>query len=260
MSTALYHQIFKHDDTSPWIILIHGLFGNSDNLSVIRRHLQNQYNIITIDLPDHGQSAHTDEFTLPNCVSSLIALLDELALNSVHLIGHSLGGKVAMLTALSFPQRVRSLIVLDIAPVVYTPHHNSVFLGLNNVDLETVTQRKDAEQQMSQYIIEPSTRQFLLKSLYKDEDQHWHWRFNLSGLEHNYNAIKIFPAPKDSQYNGPVTFIKGANSDYLLPEHQSTIAKYFPKAKAKVVENTGHWLHAEKPQTVNKIIERALAS
>ena len=194
MSLQLHHQVFKQDKDAPWVVLIHGLFGNLDNLTVLRKPLAEQYNVITIDLPDHGESPHVDAFSLSLCVEGISALLDAYDIPAAHIVGHSLGGKAAMMTALMKPEKVLSLVVLDISPVNYPPHHQTIFAALKHVDLSVVTSRKDADQQLQAGIQEAGVRQFLLKSLYQNDAGDWQWRFNLAGLESNYTNISRFEA------------------------------------------------------------------
>ena len=253
-----FEQYYCKKQNAPWVVLIHGLFGNLDNLAALRRHLTDAFNVIAIDLPNHGESPWVDTFTLEDCVSALIKVLDEQHIDRCHVVGHSLGGKVAMLTALNHPNRVDKLIPMDIAPVTSPPHHQSVFAGLNKVDLTTLSGRKDAESMMQSEIKIAGVRQFLLKSLYQDDDGQWRWRFNVAGLEKDYANVGGFSAPQNSRFEGRVTFIKGGESDYITRQHQGIIGQYFPNAKAKIVEGVGHWLHAEKPQVVNGLVERAL--
>ncbi|OFI35891.1 esterase [Alteromonas lipolytica] len=253
-----FEQYTTEQPDAPWVVLIHGLFGNLDNLSALRRHLVSRFNVVAIDLPNHGESPWLDTFTIEQCVDALISLLDNLGIAQCHIVGHSLGGKVAMLTALTHPQRVNNLVPMDIAPVSYPPHHQAVFAGLNKVDLTTLSGRKEADSEMQSEIEIAGVRQFLLKSLYQDDAKQWHWRFNLAGLQKDYANVGSFNAPDGVHFDGTVTFIKGGNSNYITREHQGVIGRYFPNAKAKVVEGVGHWLHAEKPQVVNGLVERAL--
>ena len=256
--TLNYEQFDCPQSDSPWVVLIHGLFGDMDNLAALRRHLQPQFNLLTVDLPDHGKSPWVSPFTLSDCVTGIIALLDEKSINKAHIVGHSLGGKVAMMTALTHPERVNNLVPMDIAPVSYPPHHQTIFAGLKKVDLASITGRKDADKAMQSDIPVAGVRQFLLKSLYQHENGQWQWRFNLAGLEADYANVGGFTAPEGAVFTGNTTFIKGGESDYIKREHQSLIGQLFPNAKAKIVEGVGHWLHAEKPQVVNGLVERAL--
>lgn len=253
-----YEQYNCTRPDAPWVVLIHGLFGNLDNLSLLRKYLQPNFNLLSIDLPDHGLSSWTEGFSLHEASSALYDLIISKGVNQVSLVGHSLGGKLAMMTALNYPNFISRLVVIDIAPVEYQPNHESVFAGLKNVTLELVSNRKSADTMLATHIKEPSVRSFLLKSLYQSDNGHWNWRFNLAGLERNYANISSFDVSQGARFNGETTFVKGGNSPYILPEHQSSILRFFPQARAKVVTGTGHWLHAEKPSVVNGIVERAL--
>ena len=245
----LNHQVTG--DGAP-IVLIHGLFGALDNLNTLARHLSERYQVINLDVRNHGKSFHQAEMDYPAMVRDVIALLDHLALDTVTLVGHSMGGKIAMELALSHPERIDALVVADIAPVTYTNRHNTVFDALNQIDPATTANRKQALASLTAAGIDMGTAQFLLKNLVKAE-QGFQWRFNLPALEENYRAILSEPQ-QDGSYAGPTLFIKGADSDYILAEHRPQIMRYFPAAKAKIIEGTGHWLHAEKPALFNKLV------
>ncbi|QJR79420.1 alpha/beta fold hydrolase [Alteromonas pelagimontana] len=257
MTKPLFYQTHKAGTDRPWLVLLHGLFGNLDNLAVVRRHFEDRFNILSVDLPDHGQSFHLSHFTLQSCVESLIETLDLLSVGEASLLGHSLGGKVAMLSALIHPERVKQLIVADIAPVTYAPKHQNIFRGLRNVDLANLTRRQEADAEMAEYISEPGVRQFLLKSLYQDDNKIWHWRFNVEGLINNYDEIRQWPS-LEKTFVKPTLFIKGGNSSYLDSRYREDVARIFPAAKARVIEDAGHWLHAEKPAEFNKLVEAEL--
>ena len=238
------------------VVLLHGLFGNGDNLSVIRRHLQNDYRVINIDLPDHGNSPWSQTFSFKTYAQQVLSTLNSLGINKANIVGHSLGGKVAMWIAYLQPASIQKLIILDIAPVAYSPRHEEVINGLRAVPLATIRSRKEAQAFMAPFISEQSTQAFLLKSLYEQNDS-WYWRFNLDLLQHDYNVLIHWTLADEVVFSEPVLFIKGDESDYILPSHQNTIKKQFPKATAKVV-NAGHWLHAQKTQIVNRLITKHL--
>jgi esterase len=250
--SAIHYQIYSDDESKPWLLLIHGLFGSLDNLSSLRRQFTHSFQVLSIDLPDHGKSAKTDGFSFKHYAQQIQKLIDELCLKNLSIIGHSLGGKVAMQLTLDVQRRIEHLIILDMAPVEYSTRHLDVFKGLNNVNLDSLTSRKQAEQSLNEFVKESSTRQFLLKSLY-NQDKIWQWRFNLPLLERDYTKISSAICTTNS-YLGPVLFIKGELSDYLLPAHKPAILKLFPNAKSKVIGATGHWLHAEKPELCYKMI------
>lgn len=251
------YQIHSESDHKPWLMLIHGLFGSLDNLSALRRQFTDTFQVISIDLPDHGKSAFTQNISFEHYATLISELIDSLGIQQLSIIGHSLGGKVAMQLALTQAKQINHLVVIDIAPVKYPARHTNVFAGLNNVMLTQISSRKEADTALSKYIEESSTRQFLLKSLY-NENNHWNWRFNLAQLQQDYSKISA-AITSDTPYSGPVLFVKGEHSDYLLPEHRQAVLQLFPKSQYKVVSGTGHWLHAEKPQQCSKVISTFLS-
>ena len=234
-------------------MLIHGLFGSLDNLGLLARPLSEQYRVISVDLRNHGASFHSGEMSYPQQGAHVIALLDQLGLEQVALVGHSMGGKVAMQVAKQAPARVDRLVVADIAPVAY-PHarHQNVFAGLN-ATLERLPQsRSEAEAILAEHIEIPGVRQFLLKSFTKTQAG-WGWRFNVPALEHNYASIMGWPDDQ-TRFEGQTLFIKGGDSDYMQPQYTETVMAQFPAAKARIIAGTGHWLHAEKPALFNKLV------
>ncbi|WP_158969010.1 alpha/beta fold hydrolase [Paraglaciecola sp. L3A3] len=255
---SIHHQIFSDSSDKPWILLIHGLFGNLDNLTGLRKLFTNSHQVLAIDLPDHGKSDYTETFSFELYANKIVQLLQQLNINKADILGHSLGGKIAMKIALDHSEIISHLIILDIAPVKYAPRHLDVFKGLNNVHLDTLTSRNEADMQLAIYISEPSTRQFLLKSLY-NEAQQWNWRFNLQLLERDYQLLSA-AIESDIAFQGAVLFIKGGNSDYLLLEHKQPILKLFPNSQSKLIANTGHWLHAENPNLCHKLISTFIKS
>lgn len=245
---------------APVVVLIHGLFGSADNLNVISRHLRDDFRVVKLDLPDHGKSPWSDTFSFENYAQQIVLTLSSLDISRAHFVAHSLGGKVAMYLASIHPSIIDKLIVLDIAPVTYEHRHQNVIHGLTSIDLNSIQSRQDAQNKLSEFIADKGTQAFLLKSLYEQDGQ-WHWRFNLKLLVKDYNHIRAWPATRPSvtkhKFDGPILFMKGQHSDYVLAEHQTAIISQFPNASAKIV-NAGHWLHAEKPQLVNSLITKFL--
>lgn len=240
------------------IVLIHGLFGSYENLGVIARALAGQWQVVNLDMRNHGRSDWHDSMSYALMAEDVKDTLDHLGLDQVILLGHSMGGKIAMEFALRYPERVNKLILADISPVQNRPRHHEILSALDGIDLNNLQSRQQADQQLALSINETGVRQFLLKSLYK-EDEQFRWRFNIKALIANYQQLLEAP-PSKGPYTGPTLFIKGAESDYLLPEHQSLIQQLFPHSKAKVIMGTGHWLHAEKPVAFAKIVTDFLLS
>lgn len=245
---------YKEQGNGDPLILIHGLFGNLDNLGLLARQFENDYRVISVDLRNHGHSFQSDEHNYHVLAADVIQLLEHLSISSAHLIGHSMGGKVAMAIANIKPSLLVSLVVLDMAPIAYPERkHDAVFSGLQQLVETPPASRKEADSILARSIVEPGVRQFLSKSLYKNGDR-LALRFNVSALFDNYSHIigwnKITP------FAGNVLFVKGQNSDYIIADYQQDIMAQFPNAKAHVVNGTGHWLHAEKPDTIYRVINR----
>lgn len=238
------------------VVIIHGLFGSLENLNVIAKSLNEDYDVINIDVTNHGKSQHVSSFSYESMAQDVFETLDSIAVKEFHLLGHSMGGKIAMTMALSQPSRVLKLVCADIAPVSYEPRHNEIIKGLKAIPLNEIKSRQEADKVLSNYISEIGVRQFLLKSLYKN-DTGFAWRFNLADIASNYSLI-IGSACNEGLYKGDVLFIKGELSDYILTEHRPAIMSLFPNSSAKIISGAGHWLHAEKPTIFNNIVKRFL--
>lgn len=240
------------------LVLIHGLFGSYENLGMIARQLADSFQIINVDLRNHGKSAHSASMNYPEMAQDVLETLDSLNISNAFFLGHSMGGKVAMQIALAAPSRVRKLILADISPVVTAPRHQTILQALIDLPIATLSDRREADPILAKTVVEPAVRQFLLKNLMK-VDGVLQWRFNLSALLANYANILAAPTG-DGPYLGPVLFVKGGDSDYIQAAHQPIIQAMFPQAKAKIIQGTGHWLHAEKPAAFAKIVRDFLLS
>lgn len=245
------------------IVLIHGLFGSLENLNMVAKSLSQHYCVTSVDVRNHGNSFHQAGMHYKDLAQDVITLLNNLSIESCHILGHSMGGKIAMQLALSNPQRVNKLIVADIAPVEYPAHHLTIIEGLQALDLTNIKTRKDADNQLANYVENRSVRQFLLRNLVMNEQGQFTFKCNLRFIEQGYQQIMQGFESNERQNNQPflgdTLFIKGGDSDYILPEHQNIITALFPKAKAKIIQGTGHWLHAEKTIAFNKIVVDFLA-
>ena len=238
------------------VILIHGLFGNLDNLKTLGSSLEG-YQVIRIDVPNHGLSPHWPNMDYPMIAEALVGLMDELELDRAHLVGHSMGGKIAMATALLYGNRVKSLVAADISPVAYQPRHQTVFEGLSNINLSSLTNRAEALKRLLDAGIDEGTAMFLLKNLAKD-DQGFSWKMNLAGLKTSYSHLIGWPI-SDQEYTGPSLCIRGADSDYVTAAHRQAFLSQFPKIQSKTLAGTGHWLHAQKPAIFNRIVAEFIA-
>lgn len=242
---------YKQNGSGDPIVILHGLFGQADNLDPLARSLTSEYQVIQFDLRNHGQSPHHPQHSYPDMANDVLENLSQLNIDCFHLLGHSMGGKVAMQIALTHAKRVKSLIVEDISPIDYPDRHSKIISAMQAVNLEEIKNRQQAAQQLQQ-TIDPATCQFLLKSL-KLIEQKWVWQFNLDALAAQYPQICGFPT-HNKEYISPCLFIKGGNSDYITQDNFNSIDNYFPLAKFKIVQGAGHWIHAEKPNVMNKIV------
>lgn len=235
----------RHFGTGEAVVILHGLFGQSDNWTSIARKLGENYCVYTFDLRNHGQSGHSDEMNYRVMALDVLETIDEIGLSKIHLIGHSMGGKVAMLFGLTFPERLNSLVIADIGPRYYKPHHKEIIAGLLSIDLSRLKSRQEAENQLIEFIPDFGTRQFLLKNLYRFGENQFAWRFNLPVIS---RTIENIGEEIDSGICQIATlFYRGDKSNYILPGDYSAILNRFPKAQFEVMQGAGHWLHAEKP-------------
>lgn len=246
------------DETRPAVLLIHGLFGNLDNLKGLGQVLAEHYQVIRVDVPNHGASEHWDKMDYPKLASAMVALLDELRIEQVHIVGHSMGGKIAMATALAFPERILSMVAADIAPVAYQPRHDVIFAALQSLPLAGNSDRRFALNHLIMNGVDEPTAQFLLKNLQRT-DSGFAWKMNLAGLKQCYpNIIGWHNSEQTTQhvqvYSGPSLLIRGGDSDYVKSEHRDAILQQFPHVQAKTLAGCGHWLHAQKPAIFNRIV------
>ncbi|MGB3947894.1 MAG: alpha/beta fold hydrolase [Bacteroidia bacterium] len=230
------------------LIILHGLFGQSDNWNSLARQFSELGNAVyTVDLRNHGLSPHREEWTYQSMSDDVLELITDLELKDVILIGHSMGGKVAMQFAMNSPELLKKLIVVDIAPKYYPPHHGDILKALNAVDFNVVKNRKDAEAILSEYISDLGTKQFLLKNIYWKEDGLLAWRFNLDVITRKIETVGQ-ETPNYSTCKAPTLFIKGERSNYILESDLQHINDLFPFSQIKTIDGAGHWVHAEKPR------------
>ncbi|WP_425919118.1 alpha/beta fold hydrolase [Acinetobacter sp. TSRC1-2] len=243
----LNYQIHLNETTltkTP-LVLIHGLFGSLSNLGMLARAFYESRSVVQIDVRNHGHSAHSSEMNYIDMAQDVIDTLDSLNLQKYSVIGHSMGGKIAMQLANRIGDQLEKLVILDIAPFAYTEnHHDQIFKALFAVQNAKAENRQQATQIMREYLNEEMVIQFLMKSFSQG-----HWLFNVDVLFNHYPDIIHWNAIQPWQKE--VLFIRGGKSAYISKdEHFNAIKQQFPNAKIKVIEGAGHWLHAEKPQQV----------
>ena len=241
----LFYQQFGQ--RRPFIIL-HGLFGSSDNWKTIGNVLSQQFEVFLIDLRNHGRSFHTTEFSYSAMSNDIQNFIVEKNLDQVIVMGHSMGGKVAMTYALQHPEKINKLIIVDIAPKYYPPHHQKYIDAFHSIDLNTVASRKEVEEHFIERVSDIGERQLLLKNLYWNENDHLAWRLNIDAISNNIEEMCKGQEALSAIFNKPTLFIKGEKSKYILAEDEALMKKLFSNVIIKEIGNAGHWLHAEKPK------------
>lgn len=248
---------FQQQGSGADIVLIHGLLGSLENLNMVAKGLIENYRVTSIDVRNHGASFHQNNMDYNELAQDVINLLDHLGIEKSHILGHSMGGKIAIQTALLFPDRVNKLVIADIAPVEYPPHHQQILAGLQAINLPSLNNRKDADQQLQPYVELASTRQFLLRNL-TNTNGNFSFKCNLANITQCYTQI-MQGYDGDKIFDGATLFIKGGNSDYILAKYQAQITAILPNSQAKIIQGAGHWLHAEKTVAFNKIVNDFIA-
>jgi len=230
------------------LVIIHGFLGMSDNWkSLGSQYVSEGFQVHILDLRNHGRSFHSDDFSYEIMSQDVLQYCNEHQLNKVSIIGHSLGGKVAMLFATTYPEMVEKLIIADIGPKYYAPHHQDILAGLNAIDFSTKPNRAEVEETLYPYIPDFGTRQFLMKNLYWKEPGQLDFRFNLKVFNEKINEVGT-KLSENAKFENPTLFIRGGNSNYILDKDLTEIKKHFPNFELVTIPNVGHWLHAENPK------------
>lgn len=235
------------------LLIVHGLYGSGRNWGVIAKRLSDRFRVITPDLRNHGQSLRHDDHSYAAMASDLADLIAHLGA-PVHVCGHSMGGKAAMVLALAQPDLINRLIVADIAPVAYTHSQMQYIDAMRAVDLSKVTRRSDAESQLAALGVDRSLQSFFTQSLDIAEAR---WRLNLDALAANMDDIIGFPEVSGT-FEGPTLFLSGSNSEYVQRAHRAGIKALFPKSRFARIPDAGHWLHAEKPREFEQAVRAFL--
>ena len=238
------------------VVILHGLFGFSDNWQTIAKALADHHLVITPDLRNHGRSPHLPTHTYPEMADDLKAFLEAHWVFSSSLIGHSMGGKVAMQFALHHPDMVDKLVVVDIAPGPAEDNHAAIFQALLDLDLSKIQSRQEAEAFLETRISEPGTRQFLLKNITRHADGRYDWKMNLPVLWQAYPDI--LAGVDGDPFDKPTLFVRGSRSDYIKDGDFALIKTLFPKAEIITIDGAGHWVHADKPAELLTVLRNFL--
>lgn len=241
------------------LIILHGLYGSSDNWVSIGKELGAYNTVILVDQRNHGQSPHSNKHNYRVLSNDLLELFDNLRIEKANLLGHSMGGKAAMQFTIDHPEKVSSLIVVDIAPWSYlnednslkqldTEHHQ-ILQGLLSIPINTISTRAEADEKLSYFVKSEKVRQFLLKNLKREDNGSFIWRFNLPAIASNISTLLEGINPDNKEINSKIKtlFIKGEQSNYIPYSRVQEIKKIFPESKLVTIGNAGHWVHAEKP-------------
>ena len=235
------------------LIILHGLFGSLDNWMTLAKVWSDHYEVWLVDQRNHGQSPHSESFSYVLMANDLKDFIEAHSIKNPIVLGHSMGGKTAMELAVSYPHILQKLIVVDIAPVKYQVHHYNIISALESVDLKTTKSRRDAEEILSLSIKEAGVRQFLLKNLFWKEKDQLAWRFNLEVIKKQIIPISEWDVSK-GVFEGKTLFVKGENSDYILPHYGQAISVKFPFYELEVIAGAGHWVHAEKKEVFFELV------
>jgi len=248
---------FRKFGTGQALIILHGLFGSSDNWQTFGKKLAEHFAVYLVDLRNHGHSPHNEEWNYEVMSDDLAELISDENIQHPIVIGHSMGGKAAMYFAITHPDKVKKLVVLDISPKFYPIHHQPILTALQAVDLNKITSRKQAEEIISEFISDISTKQFLLKNLYwsENEPKKLAWRFNLEVIAKNINEVGAeTPFPEKPIDTFQTLFIRGEKSNYISESDIELVKKYFFGAEIKTIIDAGHWIHADQPQQLYDVL------
>ncbi len=242
------------------LVILHGLFGSGKNWQSHARQFADHFQVLTVDLRNHGESFHADEMNYPVMAADVAQLLCRLELRDCHILGHSMGGKVAMMLALQNPGLVARLVVADIAPVTYFHHYDDLINPILALPLATIESRVQADHLLKQGISDGQLRAFLLQNLVRDSSG-WRWRVNWKAIQRNREPLTGFgDLKRDWLIESPCLFIRGEMSDYIGDPETEFIRKRFSDCKIETIAAAGHWLHAEKPEPFNQLVTDFLKS
>ncbi len=246
----LYYRTTGHGQP---LVILHGLFGSSDNWYTLSNAFAENFKVFAVDLRNHGRSPHSDVFDYKAMADDLRDLLVHEGVNSTFLLGHSMGGKTAMQFALTYPEKVDRLIVVDIGIKAYPPQHDRLFEALFGLKLSQYNTRSELDGALSGYIDGYAVRQLLLKNVARDDKGEFKWKIDLRALRKNYDKINS-SIESTRRFEGPTLFIRGANSSYILDDDLKQLSSVFPKADFVTVKNAGHWVHAEAPGEFARVV------
>jgi esterase len=252
-------QFNEYSTDGPPLIVLHGLFGSARNWASIGRALAETHNVFALDLRNHGSSAQAMTMTYEEMAEDVAGFMAEHGIENPIVMGHSMGGKVAMRLALEAPDRIAALIVVDIAPVSYTHDMTDYIAAMQMMDLSGAARRAELEEELRDEVADPSITAFLMSNLERANGG-FQWRINLTAISAGMSAISAFSTPDGATYGGPTVFIAGAESHYIRDSHKERIAELFPKSRTVTIKDANHWVHADQPDAFLKTVQAFLGA
>jgi len=239
------------------LIILHGLFGTLDNWQTLAKRFAENYTVFIIDQRNHGKSPHMDEHSYELMAEDLRIFMESNFMFKAHILGHSMGGKTAMKFALNNPDMVDKLTIVDISPKQNEGGHETIFEALFSLDLAKIKSRSEADAELTKLIADLGVRQFLLKNLTRKKEGGYRWKMNLTALHMHYQEILAETVGEDT-FDEPSLFIRGGKSGYILDEDIPQIKEFFPAARIETVADAGHWVHAEQPEELYRLVSEFL--
>lgn len=233
----------------PALIILHGLFGSSDNWMSLAKTFSQYFSVYLVDQRNHGRSPHSEAWDYPHMAEDIMTFMEDHGIFRASILGHSMGGKTALQFAVDYPDYLEKLIVVDMGIKGYAPHHEAILTALNSIVLDQVANRREVDQQLAQGIPDAGTRMFLMKGLTRDGDKQFVWRFNLKVIAKLYAHI-LAPITFDIPYGGPTLMLYGGKSTYVLPEDHPAILASLPMTTFEMIPQAGHWVHADAPEAL----------
>lgn len=250
----------RYGETGPPIAFCHGLFGQGRNWTTFGKQLADHHRVVLIDMPNHGRSGTTADFDYTEHAAIVADHLLSITDEPWRLVGHSMGGKIAMMVALTRPELIERLCVVDMSPVTYarSTEIHAYAQAMQKLDLTTLTSRADADELLRAVVPTESIRGFLLQNLRREHGR-WVWQLNLDLLANRLDQLAGWPAV-DTRFDGPVLWVAGAESGYVRPEYAERMRHYFPNTRQVTIKNAGHWVHTEKPEIFGEALRRFVCS
>jgi pimeloyl-ACP methyl ester carboxylesterase len=246
---------YKQYGAGPPLIVLHGLLGASGNWHTLSRTVFSEhFTVYTVDQRNHGRSPHSDTFTYTAMADDLRDFMDQRGLDAAHVLGHSMGGKTAMQFALTYPERLDHLIVVDMAPRAYPPQHRPLLEALQALDLHPHQSRQDLSEALAEGVPDRRIREFVLKNLHYERDQDgYSWLMNLDVIAEKYANVNV-AIDSETPFRGPALFIRGGQSNYVTDDDLPDIQRLFPEADLVTIDGAAHWVHADRPQALAEVV------